>query len=158
MEKVISTKDFKYYTMLRKVIFDLELADKEYWWLISDIEAYPRKDKYQESIYNEDYLLIRTSDLIKMLDEDDFQWVWAVFSVIPFSYTKEEILNYELPRLQYIEEGEYNPYTDTPKLQHPLAEFELYAEDSSSMFLISDNEELLRRFKKAYPKFIENYM
>ena len=154
MERVISTKDFKCYTKLKRIIFDLELADKEYWWLISEIEAYPEKEKYQELIYNEDYLLIKTSDLMKMLEDDDFQWVWAVFSVIPFTYTKDEILNHKLPHLQYIEDGEYNPYIDIPKLQHPLAEFELYAEDSSSMFLISDNEERLGLFKKSYPQFI----
>lgn len=154
MERVISTKDFKCYTKLKRIIFDLELADKEYWWLISEIEAYPEKEKYQELIYNEDYLLIKTSDLMKMLEDDDFQWVWAVFSVIPFTYTKDEILNHKLPHLQYIEDGEYNPYIDIPKLQHPLAEFELYAEDSSSMFLISDNEERLSLFKKSYPQFI----
>lgn len=157
MERVISKKDFEYYTMLKKIIFDLELVDKEYWWLISNIEAYPEKEKYQKSIYNEDYLLIKTSDLMKMLEEDDFQWVWAVFSVIPLTYTNEEILKYQLPHFLCIEEGEYNPYTDSPKLQHPLAEFEIYAEDSSSMFLISDNEELLSRFKKSYPNYILKY-
>ena len=157
MERVISTKDFEYYTHLRKIIFDLELADKEHWWLISDIEANPHKEKYQNLIYQQDYLLIKTSDLMKMLEEDDFQWIWAIFSLIPFEYTEEEILKHKLPHLQDIEEGEYNPYTDTPKLQHPLAEFELYAEDSSSMFLISDNEELLNRFKKSYPNYIVKY-
>jgi hypothetical protein len=157
MKRVISTNDFKYYTMLKKVLFDLELANKEYWWLISDIEAYPTKEEYENFIYKENYVLIKTSDLLKMLEVDDFQWVWAVFSVISLDYTKEEILNYELPYIQAIDEGEYNPYKDTPKLQHPLAEFELYAEDSSSMFLISDNEELISRFKKVYPSFTENY-
>lgn len=157
MERVISKKDFRYYTMLKKILFDLGLANKEYWWLISDIEAYPSKEKYQEFIYKEDYLLITTADLLKMLEEDDFQWVWAIFSVIPSKYTEEEILNYELPHLRYIDEGEYNPYIDTPKLQHPLAEFELYAEDSSSMFLISNDEELLNKFKRAYPNFTNNY-
>lgn len=83
--------------------------------------------------------------------------MWAVFSVIPIRYTEEEILRYELPHLQSIDVGEYDPYTDTPKLQHPLAEFELYAEDSSSMFLITDNEELINKFQKAYPTFKENY-
>ena len=95
MERVISKKDFRYYTMLKKILFDLGLANKEYWWLISDIEAYPSKEKYQEFIYKEDYLLITTADLLKMLEEDDFQWVWAIFSVIPSKYTEEEILNFK---------------------------------------------------------------
>ena len=157
MERVISIKDFKYYTMLKKVLFDLELVDKEYWWLISDIEAYPKKEAHRNFLYKEDYILIKTSDLLKILEEDDFQWVWAVFSVISVNYTKEEILKYDLPQLQHIDEGGYNPYADTPKLQHPLAEFELYAEDSSSMFLISNNEELLSRFKKVFPNYVNKY-
>ena len=157
MERVISINDFKYYTMLKKVLVDLELVDKEYWWLISDIEAYPKKEAIRNFLYKEDYILIKTSDLLKILEEDDFQWVWAVFSVISVNYTKEEILKYDLPQLQNIDEGGYNPYTDTPKLQHPLAEFELYAEDSSSMFLISNNEELLSRFKKVFPNYVNNY-
>lgn len=157
MKRLISTKDFDYYTKLKNILLDLELANKEYWWLISDIEAYPSKEEYQDFIYKEDYVLIKTSALLEILKEDDFQWIWAVFSVIPIKHTEEEILNYDLPQLQLIYEGEYNPFIDEPRLQHPLAEFELYAEDSSSMFLISDDEELLSKFKKAYPKFTNNY-
>ena len=157
MERLISKNDFEYYTMLKKILFDLDIANAEYWWLISDIEAYPRKKVYEDFIYENDYVLIKTSDLLKMLEDDDFQWVWAVFSVIPPKHTEEEILNYDLPQLQIIDEGEYNPYIDEPRLQHPLAEFELYAEDSSSMFLISNDEELLNKFKKAYPNFTNNY-
>ena len=157
MKRLISTGDFEYYTKLKKILFDLDLANQEYWWLISDIEAYPSESEYRDLIYKEDHVLIKTSDLLKMLEEDDFQWIWAVFSVIDTKYTEEEILKYALPSLQIIEEGAYNPYSDAPRLQHPLAEFELYAEDSSSMFLISDDETLLERFKRAYPDCKENY-
>ncbi len=157
MERVISRTDFTYYTKLKKILSDLELENKEYWWLVSDIEAYPTKKEYDEMLYKDDYLLITTSELVKMVNDEDFQWIWAVFSVIPIKYSKEEILKYDLPYLQFFREGQYNPYTDTPKLQHPLAEFELYAEDSSSMFLISDDVELLNKFKQAYPNYTEKY-
>lgn len=157
MERVISRGDFKYYTRLKKIIFDLDLANKEYWWLISDIEAHPKKIDIEDFIYENDYVLIKTSELLKMLEEEDFQWIWAVFSVIPIDYTEEEILAYDLPQLQNIDKGEYNPFIDAPRLQHPLAEFELYAEDSSSMFMISNNETLLDKFKKAYPNFSNKY-
>ena len=155
MQRLFSIEDFEYYTKLKKILFDLDLASKDYWWLIRDIEAYPRKKVHEDFIYKNDYVLIKTSDLLKMLEDDDFQWVWAVFSAIPTSYTEEEILKYDLPKLQIIDVGEYNPCIDEPRLQHPLAECELYAEDSSCMFLISDDEELLGKFKKAYPKFKE---
>ena len=151
MKRIISEKDFKYYTMLKQVLYDLKLADKEYWWLISDIEAYPRKKEYEELIYKDNYLLISTTDLVKMLEDDDFQWVWAVFSVIPFTFSKEKILKYELPFFRGGYEGQYNPWIDPPKLQHPLAKFEIYAADSSCMIMISDDASLLKQFKKCYP-------
>ena len=154
VKRIYSKRDFEYYTMLKQILCDLELVDKNYLWLISDIEAYPRKKEYQE-LTNNDYLLINTSDLVKMLDDDDFQWIWAVFSAIHSKYPKEEILKFDLPYLKNIDDGKYNPYEDKPKVQHPYAEFEIYAVDSSYMFMISDNEELIHRFKKSYPLYTE---
>ena len=102
MERVISRNNFKYYTMLKRILFDLELENKAYWWLVSDIEAYPSKKEYAEALNKEDYLLLSTSDLVRMLENDDFQWIWAVFSVIPCHHSKEEILSFALPYLQDI--------------------------------------------------------
>ena len=140
--------------MLKQVLIDLELANKDYLWLISDIEAYPRKEKYEDMV-NEEYLLMSTRQLIEILEEDDFQWVWAVLSAIPPKYTKEDILQFDLPFIEDLDGKGYNPFVDIPKLQHPYAEFELYAVDSSYMFMISDNEELISRFKKCYPLYSE---
>ena len=92
-----------------------------------------------------------------MLNDDDFQWVWAVFSAIPLKYTEREILEYDQPHLEFFEKGEYNPYYDEPKLQHPLAEFELYAVDSSEMFIVSNDDELINRFKKCYPLYKNSF-
>lgn len=155
MKRVYCKKEFKYYTFLKQILLDLGLADKDYLWLISDIEAYPRKKDYQELLDNNMYLLLTTKDLVAMLDDDDFQWIWAVFSAIPSSYQKEEILKFDLPYVENFEDGKYNPHLDEPKLQHPYAEFELYAVDSSYIFMIADNEELISKFKSSYPKYIE---
>ena len=154
MKRIYSKKHFKYYTMLKQILYDLELVDKNYWWLISDVEAYPQKEKYEDML-QEEYLLINTNELVEMLEEDDFQWVWAVFSVIPSNYTKEDILQFELPCVENLDDKKYNPHEDIPKMQHPYAELEIYAVDSSYMFMITDNEELICRFKKSYPLYIE---
>ena len=156
MERVISTEDFEHYTYLKQILSDLDLTDKEFWWLISDLEAYPQKKEYEELLYRDSYLLIKNSEFVQMLNENDFQWVWGVFSAIPSKYSKEEILEYDLPRLQIIDEGNYNPYSDEPRLQHPLAEFELYAVDSTDMFVIASGD-LINRFKKSYPKYKSKY-
>lgn len=157
MELVISAKDFKYYTMLKKVIYDLELADKDHWWLISDIVAYPHKKEYEELIDKDNYLLISTQDLVKMLEDDDFQWIWGVFSIIPSKFSKDEILKYDLPKMDDLEEGQYDPWKDEPRLQHPLAKCEIYACDSTYMFMITDDNDLLTLFKKSYPKFVTEF-
>ena len=153
MQKLISKKDFKFYTMLKQVILDLELTNKEYWWLISDIEAYPNKKEYEELINKDDFVLLTTSELVKMINDDDFQWIWAVFSVIPLKYNIEDILKYDLPYCYSYFDQEYNPFDDNPKIQHPLAEFELYAVDSTYMFIVTEDVELIERFKKCYPLF-----
>lgn len=155
MKRLYCEHEFKFYTFLKQILLDLDLVDKDYLWLISDIEAYPRKRENQERLDNNIYLLLNTKELVEMLEADDFQWIWAVFSAIPSHYQKEDILKFDLPYVENFEQGKYNPHTDEPKLQHPYAAFELYAVDSSYMFLISDNEELISKFKKTYPKYTE---
>lgn len=157
MKKLISRHDLEYYTMLKKVLYNLELNDKDYMWLISDIEAYPNKEEYEEIINKNDYLLISTKELVEMLEDDDFQWIWAVFSAIPSKYTKEDILEYELPYCYSYYDQEYNPFEDEPKIQHPLAEFELYTVDSTYMFIVTDDNELIKKFKRSYPLFISKF-
>ncbi len=151
MRRLYSIHDFEYYTCLKQILYDLELVDKQYLWLISDFEACPRKEKYQELVYNNEYLLMNTNELINMLEDEDFQWIWAVFSAIPITYSEEDILQFDLPYCWSYEEGMYNPCVDKPKLQHPYAIFEIYAFDSSYMFMVSDDEELISKFKKRYP-------
>ena len=79
MKRIYSKYDFKYYTMLKQILYDLDLVGKNYLWLITDVEAYPTKKEYEEILEN-DYLLISTKELVEMLEDDDFQWIWAVFS------------------------------------------------------------------------------
>lgn len=154
MLRVFSKHEFEYYTMLKQILIDLDLINKNYMWLISDIEAYPTKDKYKELVEN-DYLLMNTSELVKMLEEDDFQWIWAVFSAIPSTYKKEDILKFDLPYIRDTDVEKYDPHNDAPRLQHPYAEFEIYAVDSSYIFMISDNEDMINRFKESYPLYSE---
>ena len=155
MKRLYCKHEFKYYTFLKEIMLALDLVDKDYWWLISDIEAYPRKSETKELLNQNSHLLLTAKELVEILEKDDFQWIWAVFSVIPFEYQKEDILKYDLPYVENIEAGKYNPYLDEPKLQHPYSEFELYAVDSSYLFMITNNEEMITKFKRCFPKYIE---
>ena len=154
LKRIYSKHEFEYYTFLKQVLLDMDLIDKDYWWLICDIEANPEKGKYQKLLNNNSYLLLSTKELVNMLEEDDFQWIWAVFSAIPSHYQKEDILKFDLPCIENFEPKDDNSHTDELKLQHPYADFELYAVDSSYMVLISDNEELISKFKKRQKRDI----
>lgn len=150
MKRLMSKKDLSGYTLMKQVLINLDLNKKNYIWLISDIEAYPSNKQLEKEINEKGYLILSTKDLISILDEEDFQWIWAVFSAIPNKYTNEEILEKGLPFIQTVD-SKYNLFEDEPKVQHPLAEFEICAWDSSGMFLVSDDEQLLNKFKKVYP-------
>ena len=155
MKRLYCNHEFRYYTQLKQVLLDLGLADQDYLWLISDFEAYPMKKEYQELLNNSTYLLLSTKELMNMLEADDFQWIWAVFSAIPSHHQKDDIVKQGLPYVDHFEKGQYNPHTDPPKLQHPYADFELYAVDSTCLFMITENDSLISRFKKSYPKYME---
>ena len=152
MKRIMSKKDLPSYTLMKQVLVNLDLNNKDYIWLISDIEAYPSNNELEKEINEKGYLILSTKELMSILDEEDFQWIWAVFSAIPSKYTKEEILEKGLPYIQP-NDPKYNPFEDEPKVQHPFAEFEICAWDSSGMFLVSDNEQLLNKFEKEYPLF-----
>lgn len=156
MKRLHSKKDLKGYTLMLNVLTNLELVDKDYVWLISDIEAYPTNEKYSDLINNNEYLLLTTKELVDMLKVDDFQWIWAVFSAISPKYSKDEILKYNLPLIQSTT-STYNSILGKPQIQHPLAEFEICAWDSSGMFLVTNDENLLSRFKKHYPLSIDDF-
>jgi len=156
MKRLQSRKDLNGYTMMRQVLINLDLTNKDYIWLVTDIEAYPKNEKLNYLISNNNYLLLTTKELVNMLNEEDFQWIWAVFSAIPSSYSEEEILKYDLPLIQPISK-EYDPFGSEPKVQHPLAVFEIGAWDSSGLFLVTDDESLLAKFKKSYPLAKEDF-
>ena len=156
MKRLQSRKDLSGYTMMRQVLINLDIINKDYMWLITDIEAYPSNEKLNNLISNNDYLLLTTKELVDILNEEDFQWIWAVFSAIPSSYSKEEILKYDLPFIQPISK-KYDPFGGNPKVQHPLAVFEIGAWDSSGMFLVTDDENILAKFKKSYPLAKEDF-
>ncbi|MBR3571575.1 MAG: hypothetical protein IKL15_02825, partial [Mycoplasmataceae bacterium] len=69
-------------------------------------------------------------------------------------YTKEEVLKYELP----FADGNYDIYKDDIfVIQHPLADIEIVADDSSSVFIVAKDDEIAEKFKEAYKNVKVNY-
>lgn len=160
MNRLISVGDKSGYTMMLKVINAIGGRNLNYNWLITDIEAYPQKglgeidDELYSYLNENDYVFISNSDLLDILEKNDFQWIWGVFSAIPVNYSKEEVLKYDLP----FAEDNSDIYLDNNfVIQHPLAEIEIVAFDSSCMHIVSKDKDICDRLKLVYPDARENY-
>lgn len=154
MKRYISDKE-EYYTYMLKLLNAIGGRSLKYNWLITNIEAYPQDNGELDKLIREnDYLFLSTDELISMLEKNDFQWIWGVFSAIPKEYTKEEVLKYELPFV----DGNYDIYKeDIFVIQHPLADIEIVAEDSSSVFIVSKDDDIAEKFKDLYKNVKVNY-
>ena len=160
MYRLVSTKDKSGYTQMLKIINAIGGRKINYNWLITDIEAYPQKNSYEidEELYNylnkKDYVFISNSDLLDILEKNDFQWVWGVFSAIPNIYSLDDILKYDLP---YAEDNRDIYLDNNFIIQHPLAKIEIVAFDSSGMHIVSKDKEVCENLKKVYPDCKNNY-
>lgn len=152
--RYISDTDKKYYAYLLEFFELLQKDILDYKWLITDIEVNPSSQELVDLFSQHEAIILSTKNLIEYLNKEDFQWIWAVFSAIPKSFSDEEILKYKLP---YARDNDEIYKDDQNIIQHPLAEIEIVAEDSSSIFLVTDKEEILNSFKKLYPNCKENY-
>lgn len=155
MKRLISCDDEKFYTYMLKVLNSIGGKSLNYNWLISDIVSYPQDNgELDKLILENQYLFIDNSKLIEILEKRDFQWIWAVFSAIPKQYSIDEVLKYSIP---FAENNTLIYQDNNQMIQHPLADIEIVAEDSSSVFIVSKDEDIIEKFKKSYPKSKVNY-
>lgn len=138
------------YTYFQKIFKALDNFQKDYNWLITDCEAYPKKLGHQMRIYQSkhgEYAWISGAELTGIIKKDDFQWIWAVLSGFDKSCSKDDVLQYEFPYA----DGYGGFWKKELSIQHPLACVELVAWDSSLTLLISKDEDIVNRFRKAFP-------
>jgi len=67
----------------------IQNVQKNYNWLITDIESIPNTDKYIE-LFKNPYVWITGEELSEIVQKEDFFWIWGVFlgfnKTITFSY------------------------------------------------------------------------
>lgn len=138
MKRYISKEDEYYYTDMLKVIKAIGGKNLNYNCLITEIET------STGDYFKDDYIILTNEELLDKLESKKIQWIWGTFSAIPKKYKQEEILKYNLPGVENIDKKEIKP-------QHPLAEIEIIAYDSTFVQIIA-KEEIAKRFKKIYPR------
>lgn len=136
MKRYISKEDEYYYTDMLKVIKAIGGKNLDYNWLITEIET------STGDYFEDEYIILTNEELLDKLESKKIQWIWGTFSAIPKKYKQEEILKYNLPGVENIDKKEIKP-------QHPLAEIEIIAYDSTFVQIIA-KDEIAEKFKRMY--------
>lgn len=144
LKGIVISKE-KYFTFLKKLFASINQMQKNYNWLITGHECYPQNKMYAE-LLSKKYCWITGDELTEMHENEDFQWIWGVFSAFPKDISKEDVLKYELPKSDGYKELWQNPVS----IQHPLAEIEIIAWDSSMTVVISRNDDIVDLLSKDY--------
>ena len=82
-----------------------------------------------------------------MVNQEDFQWIWAVLSGFDKSVVLSDVLKHDLP---YAEDHE-GFWCKPVSMQHPLAKIEIVPWDSSMTMIFSDDRSIIDSFRAAYP-------
>ena len=142
----ILEKGERFYTRLLGILQAIEPLHEPFNWLITSCECYPQDPKTDE-LFSQEYCFLSGEELIALLEQDDFQWVWSVFSAFGKDVSLEEILTYPLPFADHNPAFWKNPLT----MQHPLTQIEIVAFDSSLTLFLSNQQPLTEQFRRAFP-------
>ena len=144
MKGVILEKGLRFYTHMKAILEPIKKDFIQYNWLITDCECnYYPDDRIQ---FNDSSIWISGEDFLELVENEDIQFIWAVFSGFPKAISQEQVMEYPLPYADGYTGFWKNPLT----IQHPLAEMEIVPWDSS-LVLIIGNEPVINRFQKAFP-------
>lgn len=146
MKSAILEKGEQYYTYMLKIFEGIGNEQINYNWLITDCVCYPENRKLRE-LFSEEYVWISGEQLTEIIHKEDLQFIWGVFSGFPKNIVLDEILKDELP----FADGYKGFWIDNVSIQHPLADIEIVAWDSSLTLFISKVDGLIDKFRSSFP-------
>lgn len=140
MKGVFMSKGFRGHTMLNDFLFPAftqELMSRN--WLISNRECSHYPDERIK--FRSEYNWLDGKELLDIISTHQIQFIWAIFSGFPKPVPFDAVVKYDLPN------HGYTGYWKSPiSIQHPLADMEIAAWDSSYTTLISANENFIKEF------------
>ena len=146
MKGLILQKDGRWYTDMNTPFEKVSELSERYNWLVTNPENCYEKESLRR-VFEREIQWYTGPELKTLLEQEKAQWIWGVFSGFPQNISKEEVLRYPVPWANDYEGYWKNPLT----IQHPLAEVEITAWDSTLTLFISRNERLLKKFAALYP-------
>jgi hypothetical protein len=146
VQSVILDKGESSYTDMEKIFRVIENEQTKYNWLITNCECYTENEQIDE-LFSKEYLWISGEELTEVIAKVNIQFIWGVFSGFPKEITLEEVLKHDLS----FADGFRQYWVDNVIVQHPLADIEIVAWDSSLTLFISKDDELVEKFRRGFP-------
>lgn len=145
MKSAILDKGENYYTYMGKIFEAIGNEQLKYNWLITDCICYP-KNRNLDEFFSQEYVWISGEQLTEIIYKENFQFIWGVFSGFSKDITLKETLKHDLPFV----DGYEGFWLDTVNIQHPLANIEIVAWDSSLTLFISKEDNLVNKFIESF--------
>jgi len=145
---ILEKYEHKYFTYMGPVLAPIEEYIRQYNWLITDCDIYWRPD---ERVGNPGYDWLSGDVLLEIVQQYDIQFVWGVFSAIPKDVPLERVLPGDASGSLPYADCNPNLWTIPFSIQHPLAEIEIVAFDSSFTLIKAKNNALIERWAAAFP-------
>ena len=150
--KVIDTKGAfldkgeKFYSYFDKVFQAIDNEQLKYNWLITYCECY-LSDPEMQNLLDQDYAWVSGETLTRLVENENPQFIWGIFSGFSKQISLDDILKYELPYA----DGNSSYNQDHVPIQHPLAEIEIGAFDGTFTTFICRDDRLTNKFLSYFP-------
>lgn len=139
----------EYFTDMKKMLTGIKNVEK-YNWLITDFEGDPNNAKLEAQLLSPSgYCFVSGEELLKLVRKS-FQWEWAMLTAFQPTVKLEEILRYELPKA-----SNETFFEERITMQHPFAEIELIAYDSSMFICIAKSYAQVKYFREKFPLSVD---
>ncbi|MBQ9949309.1 MAG: hypothetical protein IJO93_01135 [Clostridia bacterium] len=139
----------EYFTDMKRMLTGVKNVEK-YNWLITDFDGDPGSAKLEELLLSPSgYCFLPGEELLKLVKRK-FQWEWAMLTAFKPTVKLEEILRYELPKA-----SNETFFDERVTMQHPFAEIELIAYDSSMFICIAKSYTQVKFFREKFPLSVD---
>jgi hypothetical protein len=140
-----------YHTDLRRVFAALGGRQREFNWLLTDLElnVYPPSLPYTTAQTPARWVSGET--LSTIVAEHDVQVIWGVLSGFRPGAQPDLVLVDRYP----FADGNEALWQPRVQIQHPLAEVEIVCWDSTATILLSLDDDLTRRFRAYFPEAVD---
>lgn len=145
MNGFIIEKGFSYFTNMHIILASIKEFVSSHNWMISNYECnyYP----CEKIPFEKEYAFLSGEELLKLLSENEIQFIWAVFSAFEQNISYKEILSLPI----HITDGYKGFWKNPLTLQHSLSVAEIVPWDSQLALVISEKKEIIEKTKTAFP-------